>query len=66
MNNLGSNDIEHILWIMGNDGKDCDSCNRLRGILAEMQVGIEAVEEFRNKQRELIHNHEGVKNNDNR
>jgi hypothetical protein len=65
MNNLDSNDIEHLLWLMNDGrGKDCDSCNRVRGILAEMQVGIEAIETFRDKQRELIHNHEGVKNNE--
>ena len=60
MNNLDKHDIEHLLWIMGKGGRTCDSCKRLRGILAEMQVGIEAVETFRDKQRELIHNHEGV------
>ena len=75
MNNLDKHDIEHLLWmIAGADDRreqernrganplDCPQCARLRGILAEMQVGVEAVEEFRNKQRELIHNHEGVEN----
>ena len=51
MNNLGSNDIEHLLWmIAGADDRreqerkrganplDCPQCDRLRGILAEMQV----------------------------
>ena len=74
MNILDSYDIEHLLWLLAWSDKErdeeqrktgvkfqlsCNTCDGLRSTLLAMQVGVEAMEAFRDKQSELTHNHEG-------
>jgi hypothetical protein len=63
MNNLDSNDIEHLLYLLAWSDKareeeqkkkgvkfqlSCNTCDSLRSTLLAMQVGVEAIEAYRN------------------